>query len=323
MTGLRTSVVIETITVREHHSKASVADQIAGAMNGLDRQSYPQQLIERIVVVDKEIAPAEQRLLRERYPQATFVTSRESNYFDAKNSGAAASSGDLVVLLDGDCIPDQNWLAELVRGFEPDVAAVVGATSYIPSSLAARVFTVTDFGNVVADTDGRASGVMLNNVAFRRETILANPLDARIPRNGACYILYHQLRAKGAHILFAPPALVWHKPDVEGWGFMHKHFDRGRDGFIIYDLDDRNLFRGSALVHRFGGLALIPLTMRRIGLDWIRLARHRDQAGISWLSLPWFFVVAAGVRLIELVGGLTASVRRSPNHAYRKASAPS
>jgi glycosyltransferase involved in cell wall biosynthesis len=322
MKQLRASIVIETVTVREHHVQDSVADQIAGAMEGLDRQSYPQALIERIIVVDDQIALADQRLLRERYPQAKLVTSRVHNYFDAKNCGAAASTGDVVVLLDGDCVPHENWLAALLHGLWPGVTAVTGKTRYVRSSLAARIFSVTDFANVLAGPAGDASGIMLNNVAIRREAIIEMPLDSRIPRNGACYVLFHQLRAKGERIVYEPHAVVSHKPDVDGWGFLRKHFDRGHDGFIIYELDDRHLFRGSGLVHKFGGLALIPLTMRRIALDWRRLSRHRDQTGISVLSLPWFFLVAAGVRLIELAGGLTASVKRSSWREHVPAAAP-
>jgi glycosyltransferase involved in cell wall biosynthesis len=321
MSHLRTSIVVETITAREHHAEDVLADRIAGALDGIDRQSYPRALIERIVVVDEAISASELQLLRERFSEVRFVASRTSNYFDAKNAGAAASTGDIVVLLDGDCVPDDQWLAQLVSQFKPGITAVIGKTRYADSSLAARIFSVTDFANVVAEADGTASGIMLNNVAFRREAIIGNPLDARIPRNGACYILYHQLRAKGARILYAQDAVVAHRPDVGGLGFVRKHFDRGHDGFIIYSLDDRHLFRGSALIHRFGGLALIPLTARRIVLDWIRLSRHRDQIGISVLSLPWYFVVATGVRLIELAGGLTASVRQSSSPKQGKAKA--
>jgi glycosyltransferase involved in cell wall biosynthesis len=319
MSQVRASIVIETITVREHGARESVADQIAGAMNGVDRQSYPQELIERIIVVDDKIAPCEQELLRERYPGVRLVTSRSSNYFDAKNCGAAASSGEVVVLLDGDCVADRDWLMALLGRLKPGITAVTGKTRYARSSLTARIFSVTDFANVLAAPEGDATGIMLNNVAFVRQAILETPLDVRIPRNGGCYVLFHQLRAKGARIVYEPQAVVSHNPDVEHWGFVRKHFDRGYDGFVVYQLDDRRLFRGSPWVQRFGRMALIPLALRRTLLDWVRLARHRDQTGISSVSLPWFFIVAATVRMIELAGGLTARIRRTPGLAPKTA----
>lgn len=315
MSDPRVSVVVETITAREHHAEATVANQIAGALNGIDRQTYPQALIERIVVIDDEMSPAELELIRQRFPEVRLATSQTSNYFAAKNAGAAASTADIVVLLDGDCVPDKEWLACLVRRLKPDTTAVTGKTRYEDNSIAAHTFSVTDFGNVLAEGDHAANGIMLNNVAFRREALIETPLDPRIPRNGGCYVLYHQLRAKGARMTYEPSAVVSHKPDVGGLGFVRKHFDRGYDGFIIYQLDERGLFRGTALVQKFGGIALLPLTARRIVLDWIRLSRHRGQTGISALVLPWYYAVAMGVRLIELAGGLTASIKSSSDQS--------
>lgn len=103
-------------------------------------------------------------------------------------------------------------------------------------------------------------------------------------------------------------AIVSHGLDIAGLGFLRKHFERGFDGVGVYRLDDRGVLRGSHLYRRFGAFALIPLTARRIALDWVRLARDRRQIGISSLTLPYFWIVMLMTRLTELAGGLVAIV---------------
>jgi glycosyltransferase involved in cell wall biosynthesis len=304
------SVVIETITTRFDCAAGSLADDLGATLDALDRQTYPHELIERIVVLDDEVAAADARELGRRYPSVKFVTSPASNYFAAKNAGASVAAGDIIALLDGDCEPAPNWLEALLARFEHGVAAVSGCTRYIGSSWAAWTFSIPDFAHVLAEEEDVASGFNINNVAFRREVLLAHPFDTRIRRNGGCYFLFHQLRADRARVLYEPRAVVAHGLDIRGLSFVRKHFDRGYDGVTVYSLDDRCVLRGTRLFRRLGAVALVAIAGRRIVVDWLRLLRHHHQMGIPAVALPYFWAVAVGMRLIELTGGLTAMVPR-------------
>ncbi len=308
MNRLSISVVIETIT-GDDYAPRPVADELQGSIEAILRQTYPRELIETIVVFDERFDRRDAEELLRRHPSVKLVESPEHNYFAAKNAGAQAAGGSLVVLLDGDCEPAADWLEMLASRFEPGVDAVAGRTRYTGNSLGARTFSVSDFSNVVGDETGAASGFNLNNVAFRREVLLAHPLDARIRRNGGCYLLFHQLRAAGARILYEPRATVRHGLDIRGFGFVKKHFERGFDGVSVYRVDDGAVLRGTRLFRRFGVLALVALTSLRIVLDWVRLLRDRRQIGVSPITLPYFALVIVMTRLIELTGGVTALAR--------------
>lgn len=299
------SVVIETVTTREHSPAESLVEELQGTLNAVERQTYPRERFEVIVVLDDSIDTSIAAALLRRYPSVTIAHAHQRNYFDAKNSGALAARGSIVVLLDGDCQPAPDWLETLVSRFDPDVGAVVGSTVYAGDSLRARTFSIPDFANVL-ERDGSASGIMLNNTAFRREILLNHPIDARIRRNGGCYLLYHELRSLGVRMVFERRAKVMHGLDIRGLGFMRKHFDRGYDGVSVYRYDDRCLLRGTSLFRRVGGLALFPITARRIVLDGVRLTRERRQIGLSLFALPFYYTVAFGTRMIELVGSLAA-----------------
>jgi glycosyltransferase involved in cell wall biosynthesis len=302
------SVVIETITTRFDCANGSLPDDLGVTLRALDRQTYPRELIEQIVVIDNEVSHDDVERLRRKYPSVKFVLSPASNYFAAKNAGTEAARGDVIALLDGDCEPAPDWLEKLVTPLEAGVAAVGGRTRYTGRSWAARTFSIPDFAYVLADENGSASGFNINNVAFPREVLLAHPFDTRISRNGGCYFLFHQLRAEGARILYESRAVVAHGIDIDGLGFVRKHFDRGYDGVAVYRLDAQAVLRGTPLFKRFGAIALVAITGRRIIVDWMRLLRHRRQIGIKVFALPYYAAIALGLRSIELTGGLTAIV---------------
>ena len=262
------------------------------------------------MVVDDAVDASAAHELQQRFPFVKLVLASETNYFSAKNAGSRAATGSIIALLDGDCEPQPDWLEVLVSRFDEGVDVVAGCTRYSGDSLLGRTFSVPDFANVGGEADGSATGILVNNVAFRREVFLTHPLDERIRRNGGCYLLYHQLRADQVKIVYEPRARAAHGLDIGGLGFVRKHFDRGFDGVSVYRFDDRGVLRGTSWYRRIGGLALFPITARRIALDWMRLVRKRRQIGISSLSVPYYAAVALGMRLIELAGGLTAGVSR-------------
>lgn len=308
------SVVIETVTARyDLRPGVSLAEDLAPTLLGLERQSYRAELIEAIVVLDPGVPDADADAVRRRFRFVRFARSEVTNYNAAKNAGVQAARGSVVALLDGDCEPEARWLEHLVARVEPGVAAVAGRTRYAPGTMLARTLGVPDFGNVVADPSGAASGFNLNNVAFPREVLLEHPLDDRIRRNGGCYFLYHQLRAAGNTVLYEDRAVVSHGVgDIRGTEFVRKHFARGFDGVSVYRLDERHVLRGTRMFRRVGAPALVPITARRIFQDWARLVRYRRQSDVAAVALPYFFVVSVVLRLIELTGMFAAVV--APNH---------
>jgi|GEM_PF-1233910 len=304
------SVVIETIS-RDDYPDGPLVDDLHATLEAVLRQTYPRELTETLVVIDDTMAGHESDEILRRYPWVTMVMAPQRNYFAAKNAGAQAARGSLIALVDGDCVPAPDWLERIASRFEdPNVSVVAGRTRYTGTSLSAWTFSVADFSNVVADETGAASGFNLNNCGIRREVLLAHPLDSRIRRNGGCFFLYHQLRSIGARIVYEPRASVAHGLDIAGSGFIRKHFERGFDGVTVYQIDEREVLRGTRLFRRFGGAALIALAGRRIMTDWLRIVRERDQMGIPLITFPYFATMTAGVRLIEVIGGLTALARR-------------
>lgn len=90
-------------------------DALALTLAGLERQSYPRHLFEVIVVDDGSEPPLE---MPERSPLNVRVIHQPDLGFGlarARNNGARAAQGDIVVFLDCDMIPARDWLAAHAR----------------------------------------------------------------------------------------------------------------------------------------------------------------------------------------------------------------
>ena len=307
MTHTSVSIVVETINARDTIAPRPLADALAGTLIALAAQTDREPKSETIVVLDATVDAAEADELRRRFPAVKLVQSSRRNYFEAKNAGAAAASAEIVIWLDGDTVPEHDWLQRMLSGFQPGVDVVVGRTRYGGHSLAARTFSVADFGHVLEDGGG-ASGFNLNNVGFRSSVLKEHQLDARIRRNGGCSLLYHQLRAAGARIVYEPRARVDHGLDGGLACFLKKRFERGFDGVSLYRFDERAQLRGTRFFRRFGVFAVPAILARRLALDWLRLVKHRRQVGISALAVPYYAAVMTGTRLVEAAGAVTAIV---------------
>jgi cellulose synthase/poly-beta-1,6-N-acetylglucosamine synthase-like glycosyltransferase len=308
MTAPLISIVVDTVT-RDDYGHCSLADDLRTTLDAVAAQTYPRELTETIVVVDDAVGTESAEVLR-RYPWVSIVQSPQHSYPAGKNAGAQAARGAIVALTDSDAEPAPEWLSMLTAPFaDPGVSGVAGYTRYTGTSLQAWTFAVPDFSIVVGDEFGNASAFHLNNVAFRRDALLAHPLDTRIRRDGSCVLLYHQLRAHGARIMYAPEARVRHGLDFASRGLFAKHFNRGFDGVTVYRADHGCVIRGTRLFRRFGAFALIAFAGRRILLDWIRLIRNYKQMGISPFTIPYFAAVGTATRLIALTGGITAVLR--------------
>lgn len=317
MTRPLASVIVETIAARLDARNGALWEKVAPTMEALQRQTFSREMSEQILVLDAYVATRDAEELHRRWPEVKLVSSLRSGYFVAKTAGAAAANGKFVAFVDSDCVPDQDWLENILAPFTPAVSAVGGRTRYASDSPLARALSVPDFGYILAERDGSGSGFNFSNVAFRRDVFLSHPLDLRLHRDGGCYLLYHQLIAEGARVLNEPRAIVHHGFDPGLRGMIRKHYQRGYAGVLAYRLDDRQVLRGTGLYRRLGAISLFPITFRRTLRDWMRIFRHRRQIGISRQKLPFFCCLAVTTRTIELAGGLAAAVA-SGESRYQK-----
>ncbi len=133
----------------------------------------------------------------------------------ARNAGAKAASGDILVFFDADCVPAPGCLAALLAPFEdPCVVGVRGAYSSRQQALVARLVQMElDEKQARLASSGQIAVVDTACAAYRRALFAEEGgFDERFPATSAEDVEFSfRLAGKGRLLLFAPDAIVWHR----------------------------------------------------------------------------------------------------------------
>lgn len=91
-------------------------ERLKRCLEALDRQTYPAQRYE-IIVVDNgsEVSPA---AVTERFDNVRLLHEPQPGSYAARNRGLAAADGELIAFTDADCRPARDWLERGVACFE-------------------------------------------------------------------------------------------------------------------------------------------------------------------------------------------------------------
>jgi len=268
-----------------------------------------------LVVTHAGIAPAARARIEAAHgrPIRWLALPAGATYYEHKNRGFAATSGDVVAFLDGDCDPSPRWLAALTDPIAAGEAAVVaGATTY-PGPLA-RLANELDFpyfdparrrreieslgaaearsnakrrGESIDETPPTVRNFFANNVAFARPVFAAHPYPAIDGMfHGQCQVLGLQLLDAGHAIRFAAGARVVHAwPDgLAEW--LSVRLLRGADTvsllpYVVAACAPRAL----PAVERLGPLpALAILGLRALTGSWSALRRGPALRGLGLVA---------------------------------------
>lgn len=111
------------------------------------------------------------------------------SYYQLKNEGARHARGDIVVFIDSDVIPQDNWLRNILQPFaDPDTGVTQGASYVSPRSLFSKSIAIAWLfpikrrdGSLIDKNDVNA-----NNCAFRRSVFLECEFPDETTWRGQC-----------------------------------------------------------------------------------------------------------------------------------------
>ncbi|MBK8252580.1 MAG: glycosyltransferase [Polyangiaceae bacterium] len=233
-----------------------------------------------------------------------------AGYYDAKNSGFDATTADIVVFADADCLPKSTWLEKLLKPFSnPDVQVTAGRTTYKESVLGSAATSI-DFmyfpSSLGPDT---TRNFYANNVAFRR-AVFAQFRYQPAPGiyRGHCQRLGIALHKANIAVHFVPEAHTVHRfPDTTG-ELLHLRLLRGADTVEMAPaLANAVLPKPLQWVGRTGPIA--PLTVLGARLFFSeRALGHQDMAPLSRSQTLLARAAVVGITALDAAGALSKSV---------------
>jgi glycosyltransferase involved in cell wall biosynthesis len=155
----------------------------------------------------------------QRYSGVRLINQANAGPAAARNRGALATCGTIILFTDDDCVPTPNWLDAMLEPFEnPDVVGTKGVYRTRQKSLVARFVQIEyeDKYRLMArlpDIDF----IDTYSAAFRRDRFLEMAgYDTSFPLACAEDVeLSYRMSARGWKMKFAPNAIVYHiHPDT-------------------------------------------------------------------------------------------------------------
>jgi hypothetical protein len=161
-----------------------------------------------------------------------LVPAPGQRYYDQKNKGAALASGEIVIFLDSDVVPDAGWLEGLLAALDdPEVGIVGGETYHATDTLHDKLFAAFWTFPTRRPSRGlyRCKNFYANNFAVRRELFLAHPFPGAPAYRGQCADLARSLMRQGIAIHRQGASRVSHPPPEGARHFVVRALCQGHD----------------------------------------------------------------------------------------------
>ncbi len=167
-----------------------------------------------------------------------YISQTNQGPATARNKGARAARGDIILFTDSDCIPDHSWIKEMVSPFkDSDVVAVKGIYKTSQKELAAR-FAQAEFEDRYDLLKKSSSIDMIDtySAAFRKDIFLdMGGFDQSFPvANNEDTDFSYRLAVAGYELVFNPKAFVYHTHIDTFVKYLKLKFWRGFWRMIVY-----------------------------------------------------------------------------------------
>ncbi len=236
-------------------------------------------------------------------PSLRVIYSDARSAFELKNAGARQAQARFVAVLDADCDPAPGWLRSAVSTLRahPEVAAVSGRSLSPGRTRWARIVSLA--GRAVGDEGvaGPTRHVALNNIAYRRDVLLANPFSSAA---GSCgFALHSEALLRAGHRLYFDPAMVVVHDDMDLAAVRDVRRHMGMTIVLTRKIDPR---QPHAWLVRLGYVSIPVFVAAKTFLTAKRVVLRRAAQGVKWYEVP--AAIGAGFvhHLLEVPGMILA-----------------
>jgi len=291
--------VASIVIVSDYGSGAEKGWQdLRATLNALAAQDFDEP-VEFLLVENSRFQDAIPDEITAILPSLSIIFSNSESSYALKNDGARAARGEIVGILDGDCVPERGWIRHMVIALREhsNYALVSGRTVYEGRTIAERAYGLLSRSYLDRGETGPTDSIANNNSGFRKSVLLEYPFPDAVGAFGE-RLHVEDMRRAGHRMLFAPGMLTVHA--YEGWN-MEKDVRRnsGYAAIKVRQIDPRIQF---ASVLCLGNLSIPIFVIGRTLYDWWNCLRSGRYYGISWYHQPLALALAVVVHVLEISG---------------------
>jgi len=190
-----------------------------------------------VIVVDDGSTDGTARAVKS-FPKVKLVQQEPLGPAAARNNGAKHASGEIVVFTDADCVPEKNWLKEMLSPFEDKgIAAVQGAYKSRQHELMARFTQIEiEYRYKKMLSSEKIDWVGSYSAAYRRSLFLElNGFNRAFRKaSGEDPDFSYLIQEKGYRIEFNPRAIVFHSHPTSLMRYLGKKFQHAYWRVLLY-----------------------------------------------------------------------------------------
>lgn len=240
---------------------------VKSCLESLNKQTYPHDRYEVILVDDGSTDDTVEIAKKEGVRVIEHGGNR--GIPSARNTGLAAAKGDIIAYIDDDAVADSEWLERLIRPFDdPTISATGGQIlAYKTEFVTERYLSASGYGNPAPLDFGRSKNLFWRFWVYLKTmfayTIPEKPTEVQaIYTVNAAYRtsvlknllgfdeflltdedtdLSNRLRHIGAHIIFIPDAITYHRHRENMLRLIRQTYRRNEHTFYSYEKDKKFL----------------------------------------------------------------------------------
>jgi glycosyltransferase involved in cell wall biosynthesis len=227
---------------------------ISETIQSLLEQSYGPQ---EIIVVDDGSTDDTAAVLKGFGDKIKVISKSNSGPASARNCGIRASTGEFIAFTDSDCVPDKEWLSNLLGGFSDDkVAGTGGIVRGADTTALSDYMDLVRYLDPARTASGQVGYLATANACFRRNVLIEVGLfNEQFRKPGAeDSELCIKIRARGYELGAVDGALVlhYHKPTVKV--FLKTMMNYGEGRYILEkawpELAERDTYQPKRLLQQ-------------------------------------------------------------------------